>query len=77
GRSGACLIWRDIGEGYWAPVGVWLIRETVREAMKEEPKRFDSLGQAINYVAPRISAPKDLTNSWFVRRSQQTRLDSF
>lgn len=77
GRSGACLIWRDIGEGYWAPVGVWLIRETVREAMKEEPRRFDSLGQAINYVAPRISAPNDLTNSWFVRRSQQTRLDSF
>ena len=77
GRSGACLIWRDIGEGYWAPVGVWLIRETVREAMKQTPKQFDSLKEAVDYVGPRISASDDLRNSWFVKRDQQTRLDSF
>ncbi len=77
GRSGACLIWRDIGEGYWAPVGVWLIRETVREAMKQTPKQFDSLKEAVDYVGPRVSASDDLRNSWFVKRDQQTRLDSF
>ena len=77
GKSGGCLIWRDIGEGYWAPVGVWLIRETVREAMKQTPRQFDSLNEAVNYAAPRVSAPKDLVNSWFVNRVQQTRLDSF
>tara|TARA_B100000586_G_scaffold235833_1_gene186401 strand:- start:296 stop:1096 length:801 start_codon:yes stop_codon:yes gene_type:complete len=76
-RSGACLVWRDIGVGYWAPVGVWLIRETVREAMKRTPKQFDTLKQAVDYVAPRISAPDDLRNSWFVKRSLQTTLDSF
>jgi len=76
-RSGACLLWRDIGPGYWAPVGVWLIRETVREAMKQAPKQFDSLKQAVDYVAPRVSAPDDLRNSWFVKRSRQTTLDSF
>ena len=76
-RSGACLIWRDIGPGYWAPVGVWLIRESVREAMKLAPRQFDSLKQAIDYVAPRVSAPDDLRNSWFVKRGRQTRLDSF
>ena len=77
GRSGACLIWRDIGEGYWAPVGVWLIRETVREAMKQTPKQFDSLKEAVDYVGPRVSSSDDLRNSWFVKREQQTRLDSF
>jgi hypothetical protein len=77
GRSGACLIWRDIGEGYWAPVGVWLIRETVREAMKQTPKQFDSLKEAVDYVGPRVSSSDDLRNSWFVKRGQQTRLDSF
>lgn len=77
GRSGACLIWRDIGEGYWAPVGVWLIRETVREAMKQPPKQFDSLKEAVDYVGPRVSSSDDLRNSWFVKRGQQTRLDSF
>jgi len=76
-RSGACLLWRDIGPGYWAPVGVWLIRETVREAMKQAPKQFDSLKHAVDYVAPKVSAPDDLRNSWFVKRSRQTTLDSF
>ncbi|MDE0707161.1 MAG: hypothetical protein OSB22_05210, partial [Candidatus Poseidoniales archaeon] len=76
-RSGACLIWRDIGPEYWAPVGVWLIRETVREAMKLTPRQFDSLKHAIDYIAPRVSAPDDLRNNWFVKRSRQTRLDSF
>jgi hypothetical protein len=76
-RSGACLIWRDIGPEYWAPVGVWLIRETVREAMKLTPRQFDSLKHAIDYVAPRVSAPDDLRNNWFVKRNRQTRLDSF
>jgi len=76
-RSGACLIWRDIGPGYWAPVGVWMIRETVREAMRRSPRQFDSLKQAIDYVAPRVSASDDLRNSWFAKRGHQTRLDSF
>ena len=76
-RSGACLIWRDIGPGYWAPVGVWMIRETVREAMRRSPRQFDSLKRAIDYVAPRVSASDDLRNSWFAKRGQQTRLDSF
>ena len=77
GRSGSCLVWRDIGEGYWAPVGVWLIRETVREAMRGTPRVFDSTRQAVAYVAPRVSAPEDLRESWFVNRGRQARLDCF
>ena len=76
-RSGACMIWRDIGPGYWAPVGVWLIRETVRKAMSGSSKEFDTIEQAIEYVAPRVSAPDDLRNSWFVKRGRQMRLDAF
>ena len=70
-------MWRDIGPGYWAPVGVWLIRETKRQAMRSTPKSFDSLEPAIGHVAPRVSAPNDLRDSWFVRRGKQTRLDAF
>jgi len=82
GKSGACLIWRDIGEGYWAPVGVWLIRETVRQAMKQTPRKFDSLEDALRYLNPRVSASDDLNKSWFVNRPKrkmlwQTKLDSF
>jgi len=56
---------------------VWMIRETVREAMKGVPRQFDSLNRAIDYVSPKVSAPEDLQNSWFVKRGRQTRLDSF
>ena len=77
GRSGACLVWRDIGPGYWAPVGVWLIRETVREALKGRGRSFDSLEEAIGFVGTMVSSPNKLRKSWFVNRSIQMRLDAF
>lgn len=77
GRSGACLVWRDIGPGYWAPVGVWLIRETVRAALRGKGRSFDSLEEAIAFVGGMVSSPTELRRSWFVNRSIQMRLDAF
>lgn len=77
GRSGACLIWRDIGPGYWAPVGVWLIREAMRDAMNNPSRQFDSLGEAVGFVSERISNPEALRDSWFVKRSRQSRLSEY
>jgi len=77
GRSGSCLVWRDIGPGYWAPVGVWLIRETVRDALKGEGRKFDTLGEAVRFISSKVSSPEELSKSWFVNRGVQTRLDSF
>ena len=76
-RSGACMIWRDIGPGYWAPVGVWLIRETVREALKGKGRKFDSVNEAVRFISSRVSSPGELEKSWFVNRRIQTRIDSF
>ena len=76
-KSASCLVWRDIGPGYWAPVGVWLIRETVRDAMNQQPKIFDSLNFAVDHLSKIISSPNELKNSWFVKHQEQTRLDSF
>ena len=77
GRSGACMVWRDIGPGYWAPVGVWLIRETIREAMKRKPTAFDTLSEAVRHVSQRVSSPDAINESWFVNRGRQTTLDVF
>ena len=77
GRSGSCMVWRDIGPGYWAPVGVWLIRETVRNAMKSKATVFDTLAEAISYLAPRVSYPEEAKRSWFANRGRQTTLDVF
>lgn len=77
GRSGSCMVWRDIGPGYWAPVGVWLIRETVRNAMKSKATVFDTLAEAVSYLAPRVSSPEEAKRSWFANRGRQTTLDVF
>lgn len=77
GRSGSCMVWRDIGPGYWAPVGVWLIRETVRNAMKGKPTVFDTLEEAVSYLGQRVSSPEEAKRSWFANRGRQTTLDAF
>ena len=71
------MVWRDIGPGYWAPVGVWLIRETVREALKGKGRKFDSMNEAVRFISSRVSSPGELEKSWFVNRGIQTRIDSF
>ena len=77
GRSGSCMVWRDIGPGYWAPVGVWLIRETVRNAMKSKPTIFDTLAEAVSYLQKRVSSPEEAKSSWFANRGRQTTLETF
>ena len=45
--------------------------------MKQQPKIFDSLNESIQYLSGRISSPNELKESWFMKRKNQTRLDSF
>ena len=33
GRQAAVLAVREISEAYWAPLGVWVVREVARKAM--------------------------------------------
>ena len=76
-RMAACLIHRVIGPGYWAPVGVWLVRETVRDAMLMKPKLYDKLSDALESIAIDSPVPSKVRDGWFSRRSRQTRLDAF
>jgi hypothetical protein len=41
-RQAKALILREVKPSYWAPLGVWVIRETVRNAFKEKPEEMDS-----------------------------------
>ncbi|MFB6182576.1 MAG: hypothetical protein ABEI78_00785 [Candidatus Nanohaloarchaea archaeon] len=40
-RQAKALVLRDVSSNYWAPLGVWVIRETVRNALEGE-QNFDS-----------------------------------
>lgn len=53
-RQAAVLIVREVRDEYWAPVGIWQLRETVRGAFTKQYERFDTLEQAIGGICSRL-----------------------
>ncbi|PIN86741.1 hypothetical protein COV19_03325 [Candidatus Woesearchaeota archaeon CG10_big_fil_rev_8_21_14_0_10_44_13] len=49
-RQGSCLCLRFITNEYWAPLGVWVVREATRKAMKAKPLEFGSKELMLNYA---------------------------
>jgi len=56
-KQAIVVIFREIHPGYSLPVGVWNVREHVREALEKEPKRFDNLSNAFSYIKTRLNTP--------------------
>lgn len=57
GRQASVLAVREISEDYWAPLGVWVVREVARKAMRAEPKKLTSLNEALEEIGRRIATP--------------------
>lgn len=55
--AGATVI-RWITDEYWAPLGVWVVRETVRSSLSGPPKEFPDLG-SMNLAIDELSGIKD------------------
>ena len=75
------IIFREANENY-IPLGVFNVRENIRQAMKTKPKEFESLRQSLDYIETKIK----LTVTDFrkasqlldeVLRERQTTLDQF
>lgn len=56
-RQAAALVFREIGQGYAVPLGVWVIRETVRKALESKPMGFSDLSLALSYIGAHLRAP--------------------
>lgn len=56
GRRADVVIIREITPAYYAPVGNWHIRETVRAAMARDPVRVGSLEEAVAYALSLLEA---------------------
>jgi len=54
GRRAKALVLREVTEDYWGPSGVWVVRETVRNAFEDRPGRAESLGDALSTLAPQL-----------------------
>jgi hypothetical protein len=57
GRQAGVLAVREISESYWAPLGVWVVREVARAAMRSPPTRFAVLNEALAEMEKRIRTP--------------------
>ncbi len=59
-RQAGCLVFREIGQEYKIPLGVWQIRENVREALRRKPLRFSELRLALRYLETKLTIPMRL-----------------
>ncbi len=79
-RQSKVLILRDVKPEYWAPLGVWIIRETVRNAFKDAEdtatyEKFDEakfrIGKEFRFIYDRIKNRSKMIGS------RQTNLTNF
>ncbi len=56
-RQARSVVFREVYEGYMVPVGVWEVRENARNAMKNPPKKFQSMNEALEDIGTRLRIP--------------------
>ncbi len=79
-RRAAALVVREIHPEYVMPLGVWQIREGVREALKSPPATFETFADALSFACSglSISAAEILGKSLLWRnRHDQLRMTDF
>ena len=65
-KQASVLVLREIKPDYYMPLGVWVVRETVRDSLGKGFSRFDSLENALKDAASRMSVPMDI----FIEKSR-------
>jgi hypothetical protein len=55
-KQAGAIVFRESYSGY-VPLGVWLVRETMRAAMKHQPVQFDDMRQALAHIFSGLRLP--------------------
>jgi len=63
-RQATVIVLREAHPGYIMPVGVWQVRENVRNAMRQKPFTFNTLNDALNFIANKFQIPMQ---QWIMR----------
>lgn len=53
-RQGSALLLRFVTDDYWVPLGVWVVRQTVRKTLSNEPLKFSSKEEMLNYARNKV-----------------------
>jgi hypothetical protein len=56
-RQATAIVLREAHPSYIMPVGVWQVRENVRNAMRQKPFTFNTLDEALKWVAGKFQIP--------------------
>ncbi len=56
-RKAAVLAFREVGKGYSIPLGVWAVRENVRQTLKNPPRKFSTFEAALKYIESQLTIP--------------------
>ncbi len=55
GRQAGVIAMREIHPSFITPLGVWINRECVREAFRQEGEKFDTLKEAMAYIGSKFA----------------------
>ncbi len=56
-RQATVIVLREARPGYIMPIGVWQVRENVRNAMKQKPYLFKNLAESLQFIGGRFEIP--------------------
>ncbi|NHJ39095.1 MAG: hypothetical protein FK731_03610 [Asgard group archaeon] len=54
-RQASVIILREIRPGYIMPVGVWNVRENVRNALRQKPIRYATFNEVLDHISERFN----------------------
>jgi hypothetical protein len=79
-RQATVIVLREARPGYIMPIGVWQVRENVRNAMRQKPFVFRNLGDSLHHIEGRFEIPMQqwMIQGTFLRKALfQKRLSDF
>lgn len=63
-RQASAILWREIYPGFDLPVGVWFVRENIREMFRKTPLKADSFSEVLDILKGILRIP---LNKWLER----------
>jgi len=79
-RTASAIVLREIHPEYILPVGVWQIREGIREALRMNCNKFDTLDMALSFACNNLTISKNewIGNSSLVKaRKSHSRISDY
>lgn len=56
-RQGRVAVFREISDEYQMPLGVWVVRATVKQALESQPTCFENRPEMLSYLKTKLKRP--------------------